>query len=200
MSLSGTEELKASVREIQSRLRTVESEIRDCSSGLTGSEMSALRVSPASPEHLKRLEAVRQRILSEKKSVEDQIQGLEDSVRRLQLWLTVESVGGISIAALVKGSVYLSIMFFQGVPFIFWYSLLILAAVVFLPFLVSTLLKLKHYNWIWILLIMVGLPASLNIIPITDEYFSLAFQLFPLLMFYAYCGILRWAVEGWLEY
>jgi hypothetical protein len=47
---------------------------------------------------------------------------------------------------------------------------------------------------------MVGVPAVLNLIPINDKFFTLAFQLFPLLMFYAYCGILRWVVEGWLDY
>jgi hypothetical protein len=47
---------------------------------------------------------------------------------------------------------------------------------------------------------MVGVPASLNVVPINDKFFTLAFQLFPLFMFYAYCGILRWVVDSWLEY
>ncbi len=70
----------------------------------------------------------------------------------------------------------------------------------FIPFLLSTLIKLKRYHWIWILTIMVCVPAFPNLIPINDKFFTLAFQLFPLLMYYAYCGILRWVVEGWLEY
>ena len=101
---------------------------------------------------------------------------------------------------LFKTSVYMFAVLLQGVPFIYWYSLLILAAIAFLPFLLSTLMKLKQYHWMWILLIMVGIPALLNVLPIDDKFFTLAFQLFPLLMFYAYCGILRWVVEGWLEY
>ena len=188
------------MREVQGRFKIVEGEIKALTSGLTGSDMTAVQVTRPYTEDLKRLEATRQRIISEHRSVEGQIQSLEDRVRRLQFWLTLESVGGISIAVLFKTSVYMFAVLLQGVPFIYWYSLLILAAIAFLPFLLSTLMKLKQYHWMWILLIMVGIPALLNVLPIDDKFFTLAFQLFPLLMFYAYCGILRWVVEGWLEY
>ena len=200
MSISRSEELKVRMREVQGRFKIVEGEIKALTSGLTGSDMTAVQVTRPYTEDLKRLEATRQRIISEHRSVEGQIQSLEDRVRRLQFWLTLESVGGISIAVLFKTSVYMFAVLLQGVPFIYWYSLLILAAIAFLPFLLSTLMKLKQYHWMWILLIMVGIPALLNVLPIDDKFFTLAFQLFPLLMFYAYCGILRWVVEGWLEY
>jgi hypothetical protein len=200
VSISRSEELKVRMREVQGRFKIVEGEIKALTSGLTGSDMTAVQVTRPYTEDLKRLEATRQRIISEHRSVEGQIQSLEDRVRRLQFWLTLESVGGISIAVLFKTSVYMFAVLLQGVPFIYWYSLLILAAIAFLPFLLSTLMKLKQYHWMWILLIMVGIPALLNVLPIDDKFFTLAFQLFPLLMFYAYCGILRWVVEGWLEY
>jgi hypothetical protein len=32
-----------------------------------------------------------------------------------------------------------------------------------------------QYYWIWILTIMVGVPASLNLIPMDDTFFTLAF-------------------------
>jgi hypothetical protein len=200
VSISRSEELKVRMREVQGRFKIVEGEIKALTSGLTGSDMTAVQVTRPYTEDLKRLEATRQRIISEHRSVEGQIQSLEDRVRRLQFWLTLESVGGISIAVLFKTSVYMFAVLLQGVPFIYWYSLLILAAIAFLPFLLSTLMKLKQYHWMWILLIMVVIPALLNVLPIDDKFFTLAFQLFPLLMFYAYCGILRWVVEGWLEY
>ena len=96
-------------------------------------------------------------------------------------------------------SVYIFSWVLNGLPFVYWYSFLILAAIAFIPFLVSTLMKLRQFHWVWILVIMVGIPAILNFIPINDKFFTLALQLFPLLMFYAYCGILRWVVDGWLE-
>ena len=199
MSQSAAEELRSRLREVQGRLRKVESDIKVLSSGLTGSDMAAVQAIQPHSDEIKLLEGNRQRIIAERRRVEHQIQGLEDRLRLLKFWLTIESVGGISIAAIAGGSVYLFAVFLNGVPFIFWYSLLILAAVAFLPLLVSTLTRVRQYQWIWILIAMVALPASLNLIPINDKFFTLAFQLFPLLMFYAYCGLLRWVVEGWLD-
>jgi hypothetical protein len=200
VSKTRAEELKVKSRDIQSRLRNVENEIKVLLSGLTGSDMAAVQTAQPPPEEVKRLEALRQRIIGERKRVEKEIQSLEDRIRQLKFWLTIESVGGISTGTLAMSSVYLFSSIFNGLPFIYWYSFLILAAIAFLPFLVSTLIKLKQYHWIWILTIMVGVPASLNVVPINDKFFTLAFQLFPLFMFYAYCGILRWVVDSWLEY
>lgn len=200
MSQSRTEDLKVRSREIQNRLRKVENEIKVLLSGLAGSDMAAVQTAQPPQEAVKRLEAVRQRILSERNRVEGEIQSLENRIRRLKFWLTVESVGGISTGILVKSSVFIFAWFLNGVSFIYWYSLLILAAIAFCPFLVSTLIKLKQFRWVWILIVMVGVPAMLNFIPINDKFFTLAFQLLPLLMFYAYCGILRWVVDGWLDY
>ena len=198
--MTRAEELKVKSREIQGRLRKVETEIKVFLSGLAGSDMAAVQTVQPPPEGAKQLEAARQRIISERNRVEGEILSLENRIRRLKFWLTIESVGGISTGTLVWTSVYVSSLFLHGLPYIFWYAVLILAGVAFLPFLVSTLIKLKQYHWIWILTIMVGVPAVLNLIPINDKFFTLAFQLFPLLMFYAYCGILRWVVEGWLDY
>lgn len=161
--------------------------------------MAAVQTAQPLPEGVQRLEPVRQRIISERNRVEGEIQNLEHRLRRLKFWLTIESVGGISTGTLVWTSVYFSLLFLNGLPYLFWYAVLIVAAIAFLPFLVSTLIKLKQYHWIWILTIMVGIPVFLNLIPIDDKFFTLAFQLFPLLMFYAYCGILRWVVDSWLE-
>lgn len=200
MSTSRAEELKAKMREIQGRLRKVENEIEAFSSGLTSSDMVTVQIDKPYLEEIKQLETMRQRIISERKNIDDQIESLEERIRRLRFWLTIESVGGISTGTLAMTSVYMFFRFLQRVPFIFWYSLLIIAAVAFLPFMLLTLIKLKKYHWIWIFMIIVGIPASLNIIPINDKFFTLAFQLFPLLMFYVFCGILRWVVEGWLEF
>jgi hypothetical protein len=178
----------------------VENEIKVLLSGLTSSDMVAVQAAQPPPEGAKRLEAVRQRIIAERNRVEREIQSLDDRIRRLKFWLTIESVGGISTGTLAMSSVYISSWVLNGLPYFYWYSFLIFAAIAFLPFLVSTLIKLKQYHWIWILTIMVVVPALLNFVPINDKFFTLAFQLFPLLMFYAYCGILRWVVDGWLEY
>jgi hypothetical protein len=48
----------------------------------------------------------------------------------------------------------------------------------------SELPERNQYHWIWILTIMVGVPAFLDSILINDKFFTLALQLFPLLMFF----------------
>jgi hypothetical protein len=200
VSESRAEELKAKKREIQNRLRTVENELNALHGGLTSSDMADVQTVQPPPEAIKLLEATRQRIIVARNSIDKEILLLEDRIRRLRFWLTIESVGGISTGTLVATSFYMSSWLSKGVPGILCYFLLILAAVAFLPFLLSTLVKLNQYRWIWILMIMVGVPTSFNFIPINDKFFSLAFELLPLLMFYAYCGILRWVVDDWLEY
>jgi hypothetical protein len=199
VSQSRAEELKVKRREINGRIRKVENQIKALLSGLTGSDMVAVQTTQPPPEQVKHLEALHQRIIGERNGIEKEIQSLEDRLRRLRFWLTIESVGGISTGILAMSSLLVFSWLLNGLPYIYWYSFLILAAIAFLPFLVSTLITLKHFHWVWILVIMVVAPALLNFIPINDKFFTLAFQLFPLLMFYAYCGVLRWVVDGWLE-
>lgn len=200
MANSRADELKVKRREILSRLKNVENEIKALSSGLVSSDMVDIQSVQPSTEEKKRLESVRHRIVLEQKSIDAEIQSLEDRIRRLKFWLTIETVGGISTVALVKFGFGAASSIFGTGYIILWFLLPIAAAVAFLPYLLVTLIKLKKYSWIWILVIMVGVPGTLNFIQINDKYFTLAFQLLPLLMFFVYCGILRWIVDDWLEY
>jgi len=193
-------ELKARMEDIQFQLSEAESAIKSHRSRLTSSDMASLQIYKPYPEEIKKLEATRQRLISDQKLVGGQIHLLDVSFRRLRLWLTIEGFGGFFAGFLAVTYSYMSSQFQQGMPLIYCYYLLIIAMVSFLPYLLVTLVRVKQYRWIVILGIMVGLPASLNLMSFNDSIYTLAAQLFPLLTFYVFCAILRWAVEEWIEF
>ena len=185
-------------RDIQDRLRKVQGEISGLESeGFSSDITDAESTSAQSPE-VARLRAVEQRILAQRGMIDGQIGSDISRLRKLQHWLTIESVGGISLVLLAKGSFYLGVS--MDVPFIYWYSFLIVAALVFTPFMVLTIARSGHRGWLVAFALVVCLPCVLMFLPIHDPFFELAFQLLPLLMFYAFCWTLRYAVSDWLSY
>ncbi len=109
-------------------------------------------------------------------------------LRRLHHWLTLEGSSGIGLLALGAGA-----------PFFPVVELLSIAALIFLPFLMRELIKTGHRGWIVTLVAMVGIPCLLWFLPVTTPVASFTIHLFPLLMFYLYCWLLRPAVEEWIE-
>ncbi len=197
MAVTRQQELKARKSEIQRRLKNTESDLQAI---LIGDPVGmGTPVEPATSKvNVDKYRAMQQSLIQQSAAIDALIEADQERVRRLHHWLTIEAVGGVSTIVLAKGSVYL--LAALNIPFIFWYSVLILAAVAFAPFMLVTICREKRFGWLFAFAGMVGVPCLLFIIPIQDPFFTLAFQLLPLLMFYAYCGLLRFAVEDWLEY
>jgi hypothetical protein len=190
-------------RSLQGQLKKIEADVQTLESGFAGHEW--IEVAPDDEQvrsKLKELENQKGALLLRQKAVEREISLHEHRLSRLQYWLGLEAIGGVSILILAKGSFYFSAMlgsFFGAVPFIYWYALLILAALIFAPYMIRTLIRTEKWNWVVVFAVMVIVPCFLLLIPSESPVLTLVFQLFPLLMFYIYCGLLRWAVDSWLD-
>jgi hypothetical protein len=107
-------------------------------------------------------------------------------LKRLHYWLTLEGIsGGLSI-----GFAYLTF----GVVF----AGLVVVALVGALFVLKTLYWEKRLTWILLFVLMVGVPFFLAFIPVENVVIRMILPLFPLLMFYVYCWMLRHAVGQWL--
>jgi hypothetical protein len=190
-------ELQQKRRDIHDRLRKVQNEIKILQSRTVSNSIADIELSSAPNPEIQKLRIVEQGILAQCAVVDQQIEETAARLRRLQYWLTIESIGGVSLSALVTGSVYLLALF--NLSFVYWYSLLAIAALAFTPFMLATIIRAGHPGWVTVFIVMVILPCGLMLLPLHDPFFELAFQLFPLLMFYIYCWTLRYAVDDWLS-
>lgn len=190
-------ELEVRRREVQSRLRKNQAEIHAFEDQSMGTEMAAVGQLPPSQTSLEHLRQVQRSIAQQVRVIDAEIEADRERLRRLRFWLTIETIGGVSTVVLAKGSVYL--LLGLGLPFIWWYALLILAALAFTPFLLTTIIRTRRFGWLITFVLMVCVPCLLVFVPVEDPRLALAFQLFPLLTFYVYCWLLRHAVDDWLE-
>ena len=196
MPLTLEQQLKAERERLQDRLKAIdlESTLKDAQNSGT-SEVDGWSANSAGISRLgEQANAVRRRV----SDIDKQLAEEERRLRTLQHWLTVESVGGISTIVLVKGSVYLLAIF--TMPNLWWYSLLIVAALALTPLLLLTLIHARRFGWLTLFVVMVIVPCGVLFIQINDRFLTLAIQLFPLFMFYAYCVLLRYRIEDWLEF
>lgn len=102
---------------------------------------------------------------------------------RLQQWLDYElSTGVLIFLTWVWGSILL---------------LLIVAAILFTPFMLKILWEEKRYGWITYFLIIVVIPLIISFLFETDSTYKFVFQFVPLGTFYFYCFTLRLAIKEW---
>ena len=105
------------------------------------------------------------------------------NVMRLQQWLDYElSTGVLILLTWVWGSLLL---------------LLIIAAILFTPFMLKVLFEERRYGWIIYFLIIVVIPLILSFLFVTGSTYKSVFQFIPLGTFYFYCFTLRLAIKDW---
>lgn len=112
---------------------------------------------------------------------------VEVRLRELHRWLTLEGSSG----ALMGLALFL--------PYGFVFTVLRWGAIFFSPFLLWRLLQFKRYGWIAGFVIFVGLPFSVAFLSEAEGAAGFLVSVLPLVSFYAYTWMLRYAVEGWLE-
>lgn len=107
-------------------------------------------------------------------------------LRQLHKWLTRE----VSSSGLVFGAFILPPRFIG--------LLLVIAAVVFTPYMLRTLYRLERFGWIKGFFIVVGIPFLLCFIPAAG-YLNWFLASLPLITFYLYTWALRHTAGEWLE-
>lgn len=108
-------------------------------------------------------------------------------LRRLYHWLTYHRLTIFVYAA--------SFVF----PPMFILSFLAAIAILFAPFMLSVLVEKQKRGWIFGFAGMVGVPIVLTFIPVSLSMVHTTFLFLPLVMFYLYCVLLRWAVADWIS-
>lgn len=105
------------------------------------------------------------------------------NVMRLQQWLDYElSTGGLILLMWAWGSILL---------------LLIVAAILFTPFMLKVLIEVRRYSWITYFLIIVVIPLVISFLFDSGSTSRASFQYFSLGTFYFYCFTLRLAIKEW---
>jgi hypothetical protein len=105
------------------------------------------------------------------------------SVRRLQQWLDYE----LSTIMLLLLTWFWNLALF----------LMIIAAILFTPFMLKILFQERRFGWIVFFFLMVILPAAAALFVNIDSTYKFAIELIPLALFYFYCFILRLAIKDW---
>lgn len=91
---------------------------------------------------------------------------------------------------------------FVGYPIIGHFIVLIIlnvTAIIYTPYMIKTLIKLKRIRWIIAFGIMVIIPAVLVYLISYQSIFRSVFAFIPLLMFYIFCWVLRFSIPDWIE-
>jgi len=105
------------------------------------------------------------------------------SVRRLQQWLDYE----LSTFILILFSWFVHIALL----------LMIIAAVIFTPFMLKVMFEERRFGWILFFFLMVILPAASIFIFNIGSTFKSVIELIPLALFYFYCFVLRLVIKDW---
>ena len=101
-----------------------------------------------------------------------------------------------------------AILFFElstSVAFIlqsFWpinLYIIIIAAILFTPYMIYVLVKEKKYGWIIMFFLAVVLPYPVLYLIIGDYILLPGWMLLPIIPFYFYCFIIKFSVEDWLR-
>lgn len=95
-----------------------------------------------------------------------------------------------------------SVVLYVGYPIIGYFIvsiILTVTAIIYTPYLIKTLIKLKKWKWIIAFGIMVVVPMILVYIIPYKIIFNTFLSFIPLLMFYIFCWILRFSIPDWIE-
>lgn len=105
------------------------------------------------------------------------------NVMRLQQWLDYElSTGLLILLTWVWGPILL---------------LLIIAAILFTPFMLKVLFEERRFGWIIYFTLIVLVPLIFSFLFNTGSTYRAVFQFIPLGTFYFYCFTLRLAIKSW---
>jgi len=77
--------------------------------------------------------------------------------------------------------------------------IIIIAAILFTPYMLYVLIKERKYGWIAIFFFMVVLPYPVVYLIIGDYIFLSAWLLLPIIPFYLYCFLVKFSVDEWLR-
>jgi hypothetical protein len=75
----------------------------------------------------------------------------------------------------------------------------IAAAVIFTPYIFYVLIKEERYGWLVTYLVMIPFPLITGYFIFKDTLAFEAVLLIPLLSFYLYCYLLKYAVDDWIR-
>ena len=92
-----------------------------------------------------------------------------------------------------------SILYFLSFQVFIFIFFALAAALIFTPFMLYVLLKEDKKGWIVLFVIIVITPIILLIILAIIFDFALPLLIVPLGLFYFYCFLLRFSVNGWLR-
>jgi len=105
------------------------------------------------------------------------------NVRRLQQWLDYE----------LSTLLLMLLSWFWNIALI----LMIIAAILFTPFMVKVLFEERRFGWIIFFFLLVLLPASCSLLFDIGSSYKFIIELIPLALFYFYCFVLRIAIKDW---
>ena len=111
--------------------------------------------------------------------------GRHNSLRQLKKYLNYE----------LSTSVLFFMSFFAGLFII----LSLIAALIFTPYMLYVLFKEKRMGWISFFFILVIIPLLILLIVSFTIEFMMPLLLVPLGLFYFYCFLLRFEVNGWIR-
>ncbi len=77
--------------------------------------------------------------------------------------------------------------------------IIIIAAIIFTPYMLYVLVKERKYGWIIMFFLVVVLPYPVLYLIIGDYILLPAWMLLPIIPFYFYCFIIKFSVEDWLR-
>jgi hypothetical protein len=77
--------------------------------------------------------------------------------------------------------------------------LMVIAAVLFTPYMLKVLFEEKKYGWIIFFIIIVVVPVICFLIIDIHSAFQSVLRLVTLALFYFYCFCLRMAIRGWKD-
>ena len=77
--------------------------------------------------------------------------------------------------------------------------LIVIAAILFTPYMLFVLFKEKKYGWITFFFLLVVLPYPVTFLIIGDYILLPAWLLLPIIPFYLYCFLIKYSVSEWLK-
>lgn len=77
--------------------------------------------------------------------------------------------------------------------------IIIIAAILFTPYMLYVLFKERKYGWIVMFFLVVVLPYPILYLIIGDYILLSGWMLLPIIPFYFYCFIIKFSVEDWLR-
>lgn len=77
--------------------------------------------------------------------------------------------------------------------------IIIIAAILFTPYMIYVLIKERKYGWITIFFFMVVLPYLIYYLIIGDYILLSGWMLLPIIPFYLYCFLIKFSVDDWLR-